>query len=66
MTFKFIKNPKTGKLETITDTTIPSKQDLEKLRKEVKDMIAGNAVFHIDPYTEYETYYQFGLIDDIT
>jgi hypothetical protein len=37
---------KDGKMETVPD---PSPIDLEKLRRETRDRIAGNERFHVDP-----------------
>ena len=39
-----------GKMETYDDASIPSPQALERLRKEVKDRIAGNERFHKDEF----------------
>lgn len=51
--FKFIVGPD-GKMKTVTDYDAVTQEQLEALRKEVKDMIAGNKQFHDDPYTPKE------------
>lgn len=48
---KVVTNPKTGKMETIEDTSTVTKEDLAKLHKEVRDMLDGNVQFHVDPFT---------------
>jgi len=40
------RNPKTGQLETYD---LPPPIDLERSRKELRDMIHGNTQWHVDP-----------------
>ena len=50
MKFKVVTNPVTGKSETVQ--TAPDeevKASLDRSRRELKDMIAGNTQFHDDP-----------------
>jgi hypothetical protein len=48
MVFKVVKN-KDGKFETI-DVPESDPHALDKLHKEVRDMIEGNIQFHDDPF----------------
>ena len=50
MAIKVIKNPKTGKSETVEVPDFDQKA-LADLHKEVKDMLDGNIQFHDDPNT---------------
>ena len=50
MSFKIVTNPVTGKSETQTGPNEQVvQQNLEKSRRELRDMIAGNTQFHDDP-----------------
>ena len=51
---KVIKNPKTGKLETVEAPRKVNEKALADLHQEVKDMISGNKQFHDDPYSAGE------------
>lgn len=51
MSFKIVTNPVTGKSETQTGPNEQVvQQNLEKSRRELRDMIAGNTQFHDDPF----------------
>ena len=45
---RVIVNPTTGKMETAPDLPTPS---LERARRELRDMIEGNTVFHQDAWS---------------
>jgi len=49
MAHKVIKGPN-GKFQTADHDQTGERQAIEKLRKEVRDMIQGNTQFHDDPY----------------
>lgn len=51
MTTGVRKNPKTGQLETYEVST-PTVLELEKSRKELRDMIHGNVQWHVDPLSK--------------
>mgnify|MGYP000493986246 CR=1 FL=1 len=72
--FKVIKNPKTGKMETVEVVEKATKETLAEAHRELKDMLDGNRQFHNDPYTppkeeptkldddDDEDVYTFGII----
>lgn len=44
-------DPKTGRMQTEHYTPPVSQAQLDETRRQVKDMIAGNIQFHVDPFT---------------
>ena len=44
-------DPKTGRMQTESYTPPVSQAQLDETRRQVKDMIAGNIQFHVDPFT---------------
>lgn len=46
---KVITDPKTGRMRTEDVAPPVSQAELERTRREVRDIIAGNVPFHVDP-----------------
>ncbi len=50
---KTIVNPKTGRMETVDDApgTTVTQADVERTRRELRDMLSGNTQFHQEENT---------------
>lgn len=51
---KVIVNPKTGKMETVSDWAYGavSPESVARTRKQLRDMLSGNTPFHEDEFAE--------------